>query len=58
MRKRPGSVCDKWNISVVMCDTDILVAKSFYDPSTIFIFGNQGNYLSKKEITKFDFSSK
>jgi hypothetical protein len=19
----PGSVCDKWNISVVICDTDI-----------------------------------
>jgi hypothetical protein len=23
MRKGPGSVCDKWNISVVICDTDI-----------------------------------
>jgi len=24
MRKGPGSVYDKWNISVVICDTDIL----------------------------------
>jgi len=23
MRKGPGSVYDKWNISVVICDTDI-----------------------------------
>jgi hypothetical protein len=23
MRKRPGNVYDKWNISVVICDTDI-----------------------------------
>jgi len=23
MRKEPGSAYDKWNISVVICDTDI-----------------------------------
>jgi len=23
MRKEPGSVYDKWNMSVVACDTDI-----------------------------------
>ena len=23
MRKGPGSVCDKWNISMVICDTNI-----------------------------------
>jgi hypothetical protein len=23
MRKGPGSVYDKWNISVVICDTDL-----------------------------------
>jgi hypothetical protein len=32
MRKGPGSVYGKWNISVIICDTDRAVLKAFRPP--------------------------
>jgi len=54
MRKRPGSVYDKWNISVVICDTDVLCFILYTQENTFLIIFNLYIYMTTFFISVVD----